>query len=106
MTSPKLRIIKKGTPAFASELSALARRGDTDLEKVEPAVREIVGEVRSEGDAAVRKYVTRFEQRSPGALLLRDYGGKEALLSLAPELRAALELAAERIRKYHEKQKE
>lgn len=106
MTSPKLRIITKGTPDWASELSALARRGDTDLEKVEPAVREIVGAVRSDGDAAVRKYVTEFERRSPESLLIRDYGGKEALLGLPPELRAALELAAERIRSYHEKQKE
>lgn len=106
MTSPKLRIIKKGTPGYAAELKALARRGDTDLEKVEPAVREIVAKVRTQGDAAVREYVERFEKRSPKELLIRDYGGKEALESLSPVLREALELAAGRIRRYHEKQKE
>lgn len=106
MASPQLRIIGKGTPGYEAELKALARRGDTDLEKVEPAVREIVSEVREHGDAAVRKYVARFEKRSPEALLIRDYGGKEALEGLSPDLRRALELAAFRIRRYHEKQKE
>lgn len=106
MTSPKLRIIRKGTPGFLAELKALARRGDTDLEKVEPAVREIVSAVRAQGDAAVRRYVEKFEKRAPGELLLRNYGGKEALESLSPELRGALEFAASRIRRYHEKQKE
>lgn len=106
MTSPKLRIIEKGTPNWEDELRALARRGDTDLEKVEPAVREIVAEVRMHGDAAVRKYVQRFENRAPQRLLIADYGGKEALESLSTPLRKALELAADRIRRYHEKQKE
>ncbi len=106
MTSPKLRIIKRGTSGWDAELKALARRGDTDLEKVEPAVREIVDDVRKHGDAAVRKYVAKFENRSPDSLLVRDYGGKEALESLPPELADALRLAADRIRRYHAKQKE
>lgn len=106
MTSPKLRIIKRDTSDWDVELKALARRGDTDLEKVEPAVRQIVDDVRKHGDAAVRKYVEKFENRAPENLLVRDYGGKEALEGLPEDLRSALKLAADRIRSYHEKQKE
>jgi histidinol dehydrogenase len=106
MKFPELKTIKKGSPEWESELSALARRGDTDLEKVEPVVREIVADVRAHGDQALRRYVEKFEQRSPKELLVRDYGGREALHSLPSSLRNALEEAARRIGRYHEKQHE
>lgn len=109
MTSPttqKLTLIDQGSPDFKGTLAALARRGDTDLQRVEPAVRAILDEVQREGDVAVRRYVERFEQRKPASLLVRDYGGKEALEGLSPELRSALTEAADRIRRYHMRQKE
>ncbi len=52
-----LTIVREGAADFAETLRKLARRGETDLDRVEPAVREILGAVRSEGDAAVRRYV-------------------------------------------------
>ncbi|MCH2108154.1 MAG: histidinol dehydrogenase [Polyangiaceae bacterium] len=94
------------TDRFQELLQALAQRGDTDLERVEPAVREILKAVRAEGDAAVLRYVHQFEGRQPKNLLVRDYGGKEALASLSPNLRSALEIAADRIRSYHLRQVE
>ena len=76
MTTPELTIIKNNTDQGAETLRALSRRGDTDLEKVEPKVREIVHDVAKDGDAGVRKYVDRFEKREVKDLLIRDYGGK------------------------------
>ncbi|HEU0074062.1 MAG TPA: histidinol dehydrogenase [Dehalococcoidia bacterium] len=69
------------------------------------AVRRIIDDVRAEGDAAVRRHTEAFD----GAI---GYDGLEvpqselqaALRRIAPELRAALEMAAGRIRGYHEKQ--
>lgn len=102
----QLKLIDKGSSEWGGTLKALARRGDTDLERVESTVRAIVTDVREHGDAAVRKYVEQFEKRAPRQLLVRDYGGKEALESLSAELRGSLQEAADRIRRYHERQKE
>jgi histidinol dehydrogenase len=100
-----LRLLEESSPEFSVELRALASRGDTDLDRVEPVVREILSDVRREGDAALRRYVQKFEGRSPDTFLVRDYGGKAALESLPPDLRGALETAAQRIDAYHQHQK-
>ena len=102
----KLRTVVEGTPEFDSALAELATRGQSDLDRIEPAVREIVGAVRREGDAALGRYVERFEKRRPERWFVRDYGGKHALASLDPKVREALELAAARIRRYHEQQRD
>src|SRR5690606_27093764 len=98
--------VDEGSPSFEERLAELARRGEADLDRIEPAVRAIVSDVRREGDAAVVRFVERFEGRRPERLLLRDYGGKEALASLPAEVREALELSATRIRSYHERQRD
>ena len=103
---PLLRSAREGTPQFETELARLVRRGQSDLGRVEPAVREILDAVRTEGDRALARYVERFERRTPGRFLLRDYGGAEALAALPAEVRAALELGARRIRSFHERQRE
>lgn len=101
-----LRILSADSVDWAETRRDLARRGDTDLDRVETAVRGIVDDVRRRGDAAVREYVEKFEGRHPEQLLIRDYGGEEALEGLTPELREALELSAARIERYHARQAE
>jgi histidinol dehydrogenase len=104
--APRLRVAVEGTDDFERLLAALRRRGESDLERVDAAVRAILAEVRAEGDAALARAVERFERRKPARFLVTDYGGKEALAGLPAPLRASLELAAERIRRFHEKQRE
>jgi histidinol dehydrogenase len=100
-----LRVEVVGTASGDEHLSRLTRRGEADLGKVEPAVRDILAAVRAEGDAAVRRFVERFEQRTVGPLLVRDYGGQEALDAIDPAVASALREAAERIARYHEWQR-
>src|SRR6478609_10059582 len=104
MTSPPLSIVHAGSEAFSKLFGQLARRGETDLDRVEGAVREILAAVRRGGDRAVLDYVARFEGRQPTQLLRRDFGGEEALASLEPTLQQALRTAAERIASYHARQ--
>ncbi|HEV8245882.1 MAG TPA: histidinol dehydrogenase, partial [Polyangiaceae bacterium] len=104
--STLLRSAAEGTREFDDLLARLEQRGDADLGSVELVVKEVLAAVRKEGDQAVLRYVERFEQRKPGKLMLREYGGAEALEALAPAVRDALRLAAARIRRYHEKQAE
>ncbi len=100
-----LRAVTQGTASYEALLSALARRGESDLDRVEPAVREILAAVRSEGDAALTRYVSRFEKRPlPKAWVERDYGGEAALRCLPKPVAEALIEAAARIRRYHERQ--
>ncbi|HKY36133.1 MAG TPA: histidinol dehydrogenase [Polyangiaceae bacterium] len=102
---PFYRSVAANSPDFAPALARLARRGETDLERVEPVVREILAAVRAGGDRAVLEQVEKFEMRRPQQLLLRDYAGAEALASLPSAVREALELSARRVRRYHEEQK-
>jgi len=46
-----LRIVQDGTPEAARELARLEARGESDFERVEPIVREILAAVRREGEA-------------------------------------------------------
>jgi histidinol dehydrogenase len=94
-----------GTPEFGAALARLSDRGEADFSKAEPVVREVLDAVKKEGDAAVRRYVERFEKRSPKALFVREYRGEAALGRLAKEAREALEEAAARIRAFHERER-
>ncbi len=96
-----LLALAHGTPAFTSGLAALRDRGDTDFAKVEPVVRAILEDVRKDGDAAVLRYIERFEKRTVRSLLIRDFGGAAALARLPEEARDALEHAARRITRFH-----
>jgi histidinol dehydrogenase len=99
-----LEIHQQGNEGFDAVLAGLGRRGDADLERVEPAVRAILRDVRDRGDAALRELTERFEDRTLGPIRVPDdVWHREA--DLAPEpAREALTQAADRIRRYHEHQ--
>jgi histidinol dehydrogenase len=99
-----LAVFAHGTPGYAAALARLVGRGEADFAKVEPQVREILAAVRAEGDPAVRRYNERFGGRAGAALLRRDFDGAGALARLSPEARYALELAATRVRAFHERE--
>jgi histidinol dehydrogenase len=100
-----MRIVHEGTDAFERERARLTGRGAADFEAVEAPVREVLAEVRRDGDEAVRRLVERFESRKVGTLFTRDFDGAGALGRLLPDVRAALETAALRIAAYHERQR-
>ncbi len=101
-----LLIHERGTPAYDRELARLARRGDADLERVEPDVRAILRAVAERGDEAVRELTERFEGRvQPHVVLPPDEVRRGA--AEAPEsVRKRLREAADRIRRYHEHQRD
>jgi histidinol dehydrogenase len=106
MPEPLLRVHVDGTSACAQALAALVRRGASDDATVEPAVRAILDAVRARGDAAVLSFAERFDRRRPPSLLVRDYQGAAALARLERPAREALELAAARIRAFHERERD
>jgi histidinol dehydrogenase len=99
-----LPILSDGTAAFDDAVARLGARGPGDLEVVAPSVREILAAVRAEGDVAVRRYVERFERRSPAELVRPLADGAAALNRLPAPLRDGLSFAAERIERFHRHQ--
>src|SRR5260221_11542402 len=94
-----------GSPAFEAALRRLESRGENDFARVETTVREILAGVRAEGDAAVLRYGELFGRRAQ-QLVVRDYAGAAALARLPGDARAALELAAARVRAFHERERD
>jgi histidinol dehydrogenase len=98
-----MRILEK--KCAESAVRTLERRGSTDLIKVEPQVRRIVNDVRTQGDRAVRKYAEKWDGLAPRQSLLVPASDLEnAWKSVSEDFRRALRTAAENIRRYCERQ--
>ena len=91
---------------FAQTFDRLVRgRRESDIE-VNRDVAAIIADVKARGDAALADYTARFDDHSldgNGWSIGKD-ACAEAYAALSDDLRAALDLAANRIRAYHEAQ--
>jgi histidinol dehydrogenase len=93
---------------FYPQLEAMLAWDSVSDEQVFAVVREIIGRVRREGDAALLDYTARFDGLSlddPAALEMSRERIDAALADLPEAQREALETAAARIRSYAERQK-
>ncbi|MFC4294857.1 histidinol dehydrogenase [Novosphingobium tardum] len=99
--------LDSSAPGFAAAFDRLVRDRRESDDDVARDVAEIVEDVKHRGDAALAHYTARFDDhpleteadwRVPAAQC------REAYDALTPDLRAALELAAQRIRAFHEQQ--
>ncbi|PCC99157.1 histidinol dehydrogenase [Halopseudomonas pelagia] len=92
---------------FKQHLDALLAWEGVSDKSVNERVEEIIAAVRERGDAALVEYTARFDglQVNSMADLILDRARLElALERITPEQRTALEVAAERVRIYHEHQ--
>ena len=91
---------------FDERLQALLAWDNDERPDIIEAVREILRNVKRRGDAALVEYTNRFDRRElANARDLEIENFKASAKGIAPELKVALERAAERVRAYHEKQK-
>jgi len=77
--------------------------------KTEKAVKNIITEVRAKGDAAVRKFASKFDKSSPQKLEVPLSEAKHALEQLRAtdsSLAQALEISANHIKRFSQKQRE
>ena len=101
-----MRRLDTRDPGFAAAFDRLVRdrrESDGDIAR---DVADIINDVRNRGDGAVAEYTERFDKHALGdswQIPLEDCA--EAFEALDPTLRAALELAATRIRAFHAKQR-
>jgi histidinol dehydrogenase len=99
--------LNSANATFAADFDTLVnarRESDSD---VADTVRGIIARIRSEGDAALAEFTTRFDRHDldKTGWQVSQQERNAALAGLDPQLKQALELAASRIAAYHEKQK-
>jgi len=98
-----LRLVSSD-PAFAAAFGEMVddrRESDADIAR---DVAAIIADVRARGDVALAEYTAKFDRFTPQSdadWRIDAATCREAYYALTPDLRAALELAAQRIRDYH-----
>jgi len=110
MTAPfAIRRLNAADPDFARHLDHLLSWESVSDDAVNQRVLDIIADVRSRGDAALVELTQRFDGlavASMADLILPRERLELALMRITPAQREALETAAERVRSYHEKQKQ
>ncbi|MCQ4289868.1 histidinol dehydrogenase [Pseudomonas stutzeri] len=110
MTAPSaIRRLNAADADFARHLDHLLSWESVSDDGVNSRVLEIIKAVRERGDAALVELTQRFDGlqvASMADLILPRARLEQALERITPEQREALEVAAERVRSYHERQKQ
>jgi histidinol dehydrogenase len=107
----KVNKLDSTAPDFKQQLTKLlAFEAETD-DAIESAVATILADVKARGDAAVLEYTNKFDRIPGGAASMAAFDLRQdelqaALDALPAAQRAALQVAAERIRVFHERQKQ
>ena len=107
--SIEIRRLASEQADFNEQLSALLAWESVSDSQVQATVTDILWQVKQRGDAAVIEYSNRFDHLHATAmheLELDQARLQQALDGLPEEQRQALNTAAERVRRYHEKQKQ
>ena len=110
MTAPiAIRRLNAADQDFARHLDHLLSWESVSDDAVNQRVLDIIKAVRERGDTAVVEFSQRFDgvtATSMADLILPRERLELALTRITPEQRTALEKAAERVRLYHERQKQ
>lgn len=104
-----ISVIDSGEDDFSDNLEALSKWTSTSNPDVERKVAEIMTGVREGGDGVLVDYTNRFDRRACeniDELNICKSRLTEALSTIDPAVRNALESAAKRIRDYHIHQKQ
>jgi histidinol dehydrogenase len=105
----QIRTLDSTDDGFTQQLHALLAFEAATDDAIETAVAQILADVKKRGDAAVLEYTNRFDRVNAASMAAFDLSQGElqaALDSLPAAQRAALQTAAERIRSFHERQKQ
>jgi len=101
-----LKIYYSSDDTFEANFNELLQRGKMDIEGVTTVVSSLLKEIRIDGNSALRDQIARFDNWSPQSddeLLVSAKEMQTAYEALDPELRDALQLAYDRIERYHQK---
>jgi histidinol dehydrogenase len=93
---------------FESEFSELLKRGHMDIDNVSKIVLDIISEIKKDGNEALKKHIEKFDKwkvSSDNDLEISTVAMKKAYENIDEDLKHALQVAYDRIKTYHAKQK-
>jgi histidinol dehydrogenase len=99
-----MRIVDRQDTAFEPLLRALVNRAADASPSIETSAREIIRQVRGEGDAAVRRLTFELERRELHALEIPRAEWASAMEQVDPGVLRAMKHAASRVRAFHERE--
>ena len=101
-----MKIFYSSDDTFEANFNELLQRGKMDIEGVTNIVSNLLKEIQTEGNTALKSQITRFdrwEPKSDDELLVSTDDMAKAYDNIDPVLRDALHLAYDRIEAYHQK---
>jgi histidinol dehydrogenase len=104
----QIRKLDSTSPDFNAQLLSVLAFEASENEAIDRAAAGILADVKQRGDSAVLEYTNRFDKLNATSVASLEIGQQElraALDSLPAARREALQIAAERVRSYHERQK-
>jgi histidinol dehydrogenase len=103
-----IRFLRFSDAGFAETFGEITARGETPPAGVVQTVQEILADVRKRGDDALCEYTERFDRLKleAGTLEVSALEIEQALAAVDSDTLATLQLAADRIAAFHNKQKE
>ena len=96
------------SPLFKAEFEELLGRGKMDMANVTAIVLNIIDEIKSKKNEALKEHISKFDNWTPKSddeLKISQEDMQKAYKNLDNSLKEALHLAYDRIKAYHEKQK-
>jgi len=84
------------------EWQDIVRRPHIDLSTLQATVKGVLDDVKSRGDAAIKEYEKKFDHVELDGLAVSQAETDEAQALVSPELKDAIVLAHDNIRRFHE----
>ena len=101
-----LRVIDlRGRKLTTSQLRRIIPRGGVSVASVVEKVAPIVNDIQHRGAAAALKYCEQFDGIRPEAISVPQQALDDAVKQLDPQIKEAIEVSIERVRKVHAEQK-
>jgi histidinol dehydrogenase len=94
--------------SFQTEFNEILNRGKMDIASVSTIVGDLIAEIKSEKNVALKRHIAKFDKWTPKSdedLKIQTEEMSRAYANLDEKLKNSLHLAYDRIKIYHEKQK-
>ncbi len=101
-----ITVLNSSEAGFKQEFHKLLERGKMDIDSVSNIVKEILDEIKQEGNEALKRQIARFDRWEPKGdsdLEVSQEAMQKAYENLDEKVKKALHLAYDRIKAYHEK---
>ncbi|MDL2347085.1 histidinol dehydrogenase [Campylobacter hyointestinalis] len=102
-----MKILYSNDKNFDIEFDKLVNRSNLDIQNVMGIVTSIIEDIKKRGDEALNEQIAKFDHwEVKSNLAITQCEMKNAYDSISDELKESLQVAFERIKRYHEKQLE